>query len=516
MIEKGHRPAHMDGSVATYPELLPLAARIARAHGCRTIITLGPPRWAGAAPVDPDLDVVEIRPPGGRREDGRLSRFHRRVTWDPGAQVPVDREVLARSVVVCTSLDGGTEEQALATLALRALLQVAPVAVVVAQESRWRTHQGLAGVLREAGLLPTFAGRLSQGGTTDVDAVIVDRVVGEGKEVAPPDFRVVAVMTAYNEEDIIGPSIAALVGGGIDVHLIDNWSTDRTHAIAEQFLGRGLVGLERYPEEPTPTFELARLLHRVEEVAAGLRTDWCVHHDADERKVSPWPGRSLRDALWVVQRSGFNAIDQTVLNFRPVDNGFVAGADFEEYFRSFEFGSELGDQLKIQAWRNTGQRVVLAESGGHEAVFAGRRVFPYKFLLKHYPIRSQAHGHRKILVERRARWNPVERTKGWHVHYDDVTPTHRFVRDPKELLQFVDGRTQLDYLVPFVSGVGLASPTVPGWAGQSLAGRVVYRAAKRAADGPVANSLRSSPLFRLSAVRDALRWLRRRLLGGAS
>ena len=49
------------------------------------------------------------------------------------------------------------------------------------------------------------------------------------------------------------------------------------------------------------------------------------------------------------------------------------------------------------------QQPDLAGSGGHEAVFTGRRVFPYNFLSKHYPVRSQAHGERKIFVERSAR-----------------------------------------------------------------------------------------------------------------
>ena len=505
----------MNEAVAGYPELLRLAARVARLHGYSTVITLGASRWAGTPIKDPDLDFVEIRSGPGGPKRSRISGFHRQLTWDPtlGSLPTLDPDVLARSVA-CLELDGPSGGWTASIDAVRTLLECVPVSIVTRPEWGSRDPGALGRALAAAGLPPTFEGRLSPGGTPDVEVAIVDRVVGEGRDRAPSDFRVVAVMTAYNEEDIIGPSIEALVAGGIEVHLIDNWSSDRTYDIAQGYLGRGLVGLERFPAAPTPTFDLTQILHRVEDVTAGLRSDWCIHHDADERKVGPWPGRSLRDALWVAQRSGFNAIDQTVLDFRPVDSGFMPGTDYEAHFRSFEFGAELGDQLKIQAWRNTGQRVVLAESGGHEAVFPGRRVFPYKFLLKHYPIRSQAHGERKILVERRARWNPAERARGWHVHYDDVTAGHVFVRDPSELLEFVDGRTQRDYLVPFVSGVGLEGTQVPGWALRGRTRALVYRSIRALDEGRVAGLLRRSILPRAPIARRLARRVRRAIFGG--
>ena len=47
--------------------------------------------------------------------------------------------------------------------------------------------------------------------------------------------------------------------------------------------------------------------------------------------------------------------------------------------------------------------------GGHDARFPGRRVFPYKFLLLHYPARSQEQGERKVFRDRQGCRNAEER-----------------------------------------------------------------------------------------------------------
>ena len=78
----------------------------------------------------------------------------------------------------------------------------------------------------------------------------------------------------------------------------------------------------------------------------------------------------------------------------------------------------LGPRLirrQIRCWKRTARPVDLASSGGHEAVFEGRRVFPMRFLSRHYPIRGEAHGERKIFEDRRPRFMESELARGWHV-----------------------------------------------------------------------------------------------------
>jgi hypothetical protein len=90
----------------------------------------------------------------------------------------------------------------------------------------------------------------------------------------------------------------------------------------------------------------------------------------------------------------------------------------------------------VKAWKNIHQSVQLSESGGHDARLPHRRVFPFNFLLKHYPVRSQAHGERKVFRDRAPRWDPQERAGGWHIQYDHVDAGHNFVREKASLLEF--------------------------------------------------------------------------------
>jgi hypothetical protein len=105
----------------------------------------------------------------------------------------------------------------------------------------------------------------------------------------------------------------------------------------------------------------------------------------------------------------------------------------------------------------------MARNAGHEVMFTGRRVFPYKFLLRHYPIRSQEHGERKIPRDRQPRWSPEERAKGWDVHYDHYNKDTSILWDREGLLRW--GDIDQRYLLQRLSGVGM--PKYP-WLGKGV------------------------------------------------
>jgi Glycosyl transferase family 2 len=267
-------------------------------------------------------------------------------------------------------------------------------------------------------------------------------------------FRVIAMIAAFNEEDIISSVIRHLVDNGVDVYLIDNHSTDDTVKEASQWLGRGLVHIERFPQplssgcDSPGSFDWSGILRRKEELATELSADWLIHHDADEIRESPWPGLTLKEAIRWVDKLGYNCIDFQVLNFRPVDDNFQRGDDPRSYFTLFE-NIDYFDKVQLKCWKVSNAPASLVPSGGHEVRFEGRRVFPISFLLRHYPIRGQRHGLKKVFGERKNRFLESERSKGWHIQYDQIKDEkHEFLRDPATLRPFNLDRARLELMLP--------------------------------------------------------------------
>ncbi len=256
---------------------------------------------------------------------------------------------------------------------------------------------------------------------------------------APGSFSVTAIMASYNEEDIIGLSIQHLIEQGVSVYLIDRASTDGTVAEAQRFAGQGLIAIERFPDESgfpgqdAQRSTWGRILERMQKLAQELDGDWFIHHGVDEFRESPWPHLDLCRAIRRVQTAGYNAIDFAALGFPPTDDNYRKGDDLRATFRYCEPARRF-DRLRINAWKKSS--VDLLSSGGHEAIVPERRVFPIRFLLRHYPIRNQAQGERKILQEREPRRDPGERELGSYAQYDGVEAGARFIRDPATLTAY--------------------------------------------------------------------------------
>jgi len=452
-----------------------LAAHLVRRLGATHAVDVGCTRPKELAKLHPTADVVGLGIDVDLRSARFDYRFGRWLDWDPTSTVldAVEPDIAVDTVVVAGIDRRRAAENVLVNV--RRLLDYAPAALVTATDGMSTSE--LASILETRGMRVDFVGCVGAGGTSGRITAPVAVVGNNGRpgfEHAPPGYRVIAMMAMYNEEDIIVPSLSGLIDQGAEVYLLDNWSTDRSVELAERFLGRGVIAIERIPKDgPSDTFPYVSILARKAELSSQLEADWFLHVDADEVRRSPWPGVSLRDALYHVDRSGFNAVDHTVLRFVPVDNGYTAGSDFEAYFRHFRFTFQRDFQVKM--WRNDGRPVALGS--GHRAAFAGRRTFPYNFVYKHYPIRSQGHGERKIFAERQTRMDARELAAGWHGHYGRFRPDDDFLGDPSGLTTFEGGSFYEDFLVERLAAVGPddraawagRSPGLPRW--RSVAGR---------------------------------------------
>ncbi len=250
--------------------------------------------------------------------------------------------------------------------------------------------------------------------------------------------RPIAIVSAYNEADVIDEAGEDLIHQGCDLIAIDNWSTDETWDVLKALAARypARVRIERFPEVAATHSEWRRILHFKAWIASQFRGRWIIHSDADELRRSPFPGLTLAEGLYIAQSVGANRVDFNVMNFRPIDPAPFQPGTLKSRFSYFEYGTRRdGHFVQSKAWLQGADTVDLVSSGGHIAAFPGAVDFRYKFLLQHYPIRSVEHGRRKVLRERQARWSPQERAGGLHVHYENFSETSSFLWPPEKLHQ---------------------------------------------------------------------------------
>jgi glycosyltransferase involved in cell wall biosynthesis len=263
-----------------------------------------------------------------------------------------------------------------------------------------------------------------------------------------------AIINAYNEEDIIGETVNHLLHQGVDVTVVDNWSSDRTYEIVHEiFCTESRVRVLRFPEQPVEQYQWERLLQNTETLGRDSGYDWLIHNDADELRYSPWRNVRLKEAIEFVDSLGYNAVDFTVLNFSFLNGLPSITGQYEHRLRFFDFGRHPAHFIQIKAWKNAPYKSVnLAQSGGHEVIFPDRRVYPIKFTVKHYPLRNPEQATRKV-KERLLRPAEEREKKGWHVHYDSLAGQEIFER--QSLMPWREVTFTSEYLVESISGIGV-------------------------------------------------------------
>jgi Glycosyl transferase family 2 len=216
--------------------------------------------------------------------------------------------------------------------------------------------------------------------------------------------RVVALIASYNEQRFIGPCLEHLHEQGVESYLIDDGSTDRTVEIAERWLGRGLLGIDRLDRSADHAFSLHDQLTRKENLARRLDADWFMHMDPDEVRLAPSSisGETLPQALEAMDNEGFNAVNFFEFTFVPSkESPDHDHQDFRNTLRTYyPFSPRFPNQLK--AWKAT-DAVELSWSSGHKARFPDLRMAPQSFPMKHYLYLSVPHAIEKYVLGRRGR-----------------------------------------------------------------------------------------------------------------
>jgi len=269
--------------------------------------------------------------------------------------------------------------------------------------------------------------------------------------------KVAAIIHGYNEADILPEVFQHLTEQGVDVHYFDNWSTDGSWETALEFMRTGLIAhCERFPGKPTDQYQWHTQLSKTAEYARSLDADWILHHDADEIRISPWEGVTLREAISWIDSIGYNAIDFTVIDFRFLSSSPGASAPYQQNLWHFEFGRRPGHFEQVKGWKNL-KHVSLADSGGHNAAFEGRKIYPMKFLLKHYPLRNKEQASKKIHQNRLPRYTMEKNKYGWHTQYDQFSNSKEVSGwKYSDLIPWHPVHFNTEYVVERLSGIGLS------------------------------------------------------------
>ncbi len=230
--------------------------------------------------------------------------------------------------------------------------------------------------------------------------------------------RVVAIVQAYNEGRFIAGCIEHLRAQGVGVYLIDDASTDDTVAIAERYLGRGVIAIECLP--PHEVHDWGQICRRKEQLADSIDSDWLIHHDADEIRIAGTPRRSLAQALAECDEAGYNAVNFLEFTFVPTrESPDHDHFDFQRTMSSY-YAFAPRFPARLNAFKRQDGPVELAWSAGHQVRFDGLTMAPRSLYMRHYLFLSRRHAIEKYVHHRPFARETI--AAGWHSFRPKLQP----------------------------------------------------------------------------------------------
>jgi glycosyltransferase involved in cell wall biosynthesis len=253
-------------------------------------------------------------------------------------------------------------------------------------------------------------------------------------------IKVCALMAIYNEEDILKESLESLIINGVDVYIIDNDSKDNSLKIAQDFFGKGVVGIEivKHSEFGKDVYNWTKILQRKQELSKNLDYDWFIHVDADEIRCPPWQQMTLREGVEFVDFLGYNLINFKLFNFRLTKEASSQNTSMNGM--NLYSPAERFNSRQVKAWKKN-TKIDIVTHGGHLALIENPNICPYRFILKHYPLRSKIQAINKINRDRKDRFSTEDKAKGWHVQYnslpiDESSLAEKIYHESHKLLEF--------------------------------------------------------------------------------
>lgn len=233
-------------------------------------------------------------------------------------------------------------------------------------------------------------------------------------------MRLLGIIHAHNEEDVIARSMSMLLESGHHVHVFDHNSTDGTADIVQ--------------DQPGVAYHRARtsfpaLFNHVAAFINRKPHDWVTWMDADELLRDPDGNLVSRQAIKEEWKAGIGVIRPLVREFWLTDADNQEQEDHVQRLRHFRYRKKL---MAPRSWlrRLTGTRFRQGRHRSDLEWYGRPTVNAEQWLLDHYPVRTVEQATRKIMDKRWAKRSYYQKYRA--VSCQNLILDHR-------LLQCVDG-----------------------------------------------------------------------------
>lgn len=222
-------------------------------------------------------------------------------------------------------------------------------------------------------------------------------------------MNILATMTVLNEEDIISEVIEDIINQKIKPVVLDNGSSDETYEILKDYERKGRIILTQSSESGVKSNVIRRKLY---DVALTYSPDWFVRIDADEFLETGQENKSLREGICEADNGGYNLIQFNRFDFFMTDDDEEASS-VKKRLRYYSYQNDF----QYRAWKYFPG--INRDTISHFPLFPKEityKIFPKKFVLRHYPFRSREQAEKKM-SDRKEKLGDLIKPEGRHSHY---------------------------------------------------------------------------------------------------
>ena len=232
------------------------------------------------------------------------------------------------------------------------------------------------------------------------------------------------MIPVYNDGDIISEVLEHLHSQGKELVVLDNGSTDNTVEICKKFSEKGLIHFVQFKSEKWHKDLVFRMLYHI---ALTQAPDWLILCASDEILESGVSNLTLKEAIKKADTEGYNLIQFDWFNFYLTDNENQSATSTKE---KMPYYSWEADHV-FRAWKYI-PGIIMEETKGHYPIFPeekGYKIFPKKFVLRHYKIRNAT--------------TAMEKIRNLHKRLEGLTGTERYEKFLSGQVPIVKNHKQL-------------------------------------------------------------------------